>query len=96
MASNLIPIHLDKNTGGLVAKDPNTGFVASYTYEQNTPVLSWTIKHNSNTEDFILQVYNTSDKQIIPNEVVVVDINTVRVNFLVAQAGKATVVLFTN
>lgn len=94
MASNLIPIHLDKNTGELVAKDVDTGYTASFLYTQAVASLTWTIKHNSNTDDFILQVYNASGNQIIPNEVVVVDINTVRVDFLVAQAGKATIVLF--
>lgn len=94
MASNLIPLHLDKNTGGIVAKDVESGYTAGFLYTQSTPSLTWTIKHNTNTNDFILQVYNESGNQVIPNEVVVVDINTVRVNFLVAQAGKATIVLF--
>lgn len=94
MSSNLIPLHFDKNSGELVAKDTGTGYVASFLYTQNTPSLSWTINHNSSTDDFILQVYDTSGNQIIPNEVVVVGINTVRVDFLVAQAGKATIVLF--
>ena len=94
MASNLVPLHLDKNTGEWVAKDGSTRSTASFLFTQSLAILSWTIEHNNSTDNFILQVYDTSGNLIIPNEVVVVDINTVRVDFLVAQAGKATIVLF--
>ena len=94
MAANLIPLHLDKNSGEWVAKDLGTEFTTGFLFTQNTVSLTWTINHNSNTDNYILQVYDTSGNLIIPNEVVVVDINTVRVDFLVPQAGKATLVLF--
>jgi hypothetical protein len=100
--SNLIPLHLDKDTGEYVAKfrdtgtlPPGTSLTLGYTFVVIIPVTTWVIPHNNNTDNLVIQIYDTSNQLITPDQVDVTNVNTVTVHFAVPQAGKAQLVLFT-
>ena len=63
------------------------GFTTNFT--QASPATTWSFVHNLNTRNPIVQVYDTSYKQIIPNDIVGIDEATVEVRFDYGQAGYA-------
>jgi len=63
------------------------GFTVNFT--QSSAAATWSFVHNLNTRNPIVQVYDTTFKQIIPNEIVATDSATVEVRFDYNQAGYA-------
>ena len=63
------------------------GYTVQFT--QSSAATTWSFVHNLNTRNPIVQVYDTNYKQIIPNDIVGVDVNTAEVRFDYAQAGYA-------
>jgi len=55
---------------------------------------SWTIAHNLNSEEVIIQVFDETKKVIIPDVMQIIDANTIQIEFSTAQAGVARVVFF--
>lgn len=101
--SNLIPLHLDRETGAYVAKfrdhgtlPPGTSLTLGFTFTVIIPVTTWVIPHNQNTDNLVVQIYDTSNQLITPDQVDVTNVNTVTVHFATPQAGKAQLVLFTS
>jgi hypothetical protein len=47
--------------------------------------------HNIGNEDIIVQVYNESKLQIIPDEIEIIDMNSVAIRFNTLQSGKMVV-----
>ena len=60
----------------------------TYKHIQSSSSLIWTINHNKNSRDFTYSVYGSSNEPIIPNELEIVNDNTIRIYFTAAQAGK--------
>jgi len=52
---------------------------------------TWVVNHNLNTENAIVQVYDTSNYQVIPSSLRITDSNTVTITFPSAQSGYAVV-----
>ena len=102
--ANLVPLHIDKDTGKLVAKPitttggggggPPTG-ASGYIHEQPSASTTWTITHNQESTNLICQVYTLSGEMILPNSLTIVNINTVQITFAVPQDGSAHIVFFT-
>ncbi len=63
------------------------GFTVNFT--QSVAAATWSFVHNLNTRNPIVQVYDTTFKQILPNEIVATDSATVEVRFDYNQAGYA-------
>ena len=63
------------------------GFTTNMT--QTSAAATWSFVHNLNTRNPIIQVYNDSYNQIIPNEIVGIDSATVQIRFDYSQAGYA-------
>jgi hypothetical protein len=63
------------------------GFTTTLT--QAIPATTWSFTHNLNTRNPIVQVYDTSYNQIIPNQVVGVSLNLAEVRFDYPQNGFA-------
>lgn len=61
-----------------------------FTHDQPDPDESWTVAHGKDTKYFSYTLFDESGKQVIPNEVVIVDSNTVEFQFHVPIAGHAT------
>jgi hypothetical protein len=71
------------------------GSVASgFEFIQASPILIWNINHGGNTLRAAVTIYDTTNEQIWPQAVQVIDSNNVRVTFNSAQAGVALVILF--
>ncbi len=60
-----------------------------YVHQQPTSSDTWTIVHNLGTEDVLTQVFNVSGFQFLPDEIEIVDSNTVVVTFGATMPGKA-------
>jgi hypothetical protein len=75
---------------------PPTGFgnVYGYVHFQSVPTQIWTIPHNGTTTNILVQIYDLSSTSVIPNNVTILDPDTVQVDFVSDQAGKAIVILF--
>ena len=102
--ANLVPLHVDKDTGELVATT-NPGIVEvggggggsgadGFLHTQSVPSQAWVIVHGQATELLLAQVYTTAGDQIIPDEISIVDINTVEVTLSTPQTGRAHIVFF--
>lgn len=102
--ANLVPLHLDKDTGELVAtRNPGTGGgggpvvpgnAEGYLHIQNIASAVWSIPHNQATDLVLTQVYTTGGDLIIPDEITLVDINTVEITFTSPITGRAHLIFF--
>jgi hypothetical protein len=61
------------------------GYTVNFT--QATPATTWSFTHNLNTRNPIVQVYDTTYKQIIPNQIVAIDAFNAQVLFDFSQSG---------
>jgi hypothetical protein len=66
------------------------------TWEHMQPVAStlWTIVHNQNSLRPTVTIYDMDNSQIYPNEVQIVDANTITVSFNTADSGRAVILMF--
>lgn len=78
-------------TGGIPIWVPLTREVELYIHSQNPGAAVWNINHDLNTQFVLVQVYDSSNKNIIPNEIEIIDANNVKVTFSNAQIGRAVV-----
>lgn len=94
--SNLIPLHIDKNSGAIVAKQTagSSGLVTGYTFEQTVPTASWLIVHNKNTRNLLCQIYDPNGHLLIPDDITIININTISVNFTTPIIGSAHILFF--
>lgn len=97
--SNLVPLHIDKETGRIVASDKALGNIpigAAYGYyhQQVIAADTWTIVHNGSTMHTICQIYDTNNELILSDKVRIVDINTIEVIFGTPQDGLAHIIMF--
>ena len=71
---------------------PLTREITSYTHSQNTAATTWNITHSLNTTSIQVQVYDATNKLLIPDEVEATTANTATVTFGTAQSGRAVIV----
>jgi hypothetical protein len=98
MMPNLVPLHIDKDTGNIIARgiglggQPATGFL----YEQLAPSATWNISHNSNNDRVIVQVYDELGEFTLPDEILIVDLDNIRITFAAPMQGTAHILFFTS
>lgn len=75
---------------------PPAGFLQVWGYEHTQPTAStiWTIAHNLGTDKVVTKIYDTSNEEVFPNGVTILDVNTIQVDFFAAQDGRAQLLLF--
>jgi hypothetical protein len=76
------PITVDTGSGALAAAN----FTASFNNES-----TWTINHNLDYKYVLVQIFDSSDNQIIPEEITLVNNNTAQATFNSGVSGKAVV-----
>lgn len=93
-------IWFNKNTGELFicvdATENNAVWVKvnsvpidkKYKHIQTIPSDEWTIVHNKNSEDFTYNVFYMTGEEIIPDNITIIDNNSVKVKFNMAISGK--------
>ena len=62
-----------------------------YRHDQTVPALEWTIDHNLNSNFPIVQVYDASGNQVIPDNINCSNVNRVTVTFNMPVAGVASI-----
>lgn len=104
--ANLVPIHIDKETGELVAtgevitgpSSPGGGtggdLSPGFLYEQAAPASIWNIIHNSGSEQLVCQIYTPAGQFILPDNILIIDGDIVQVTFGVPQDGRAHLLFF--
>lgn len=95
--SNLIPVHIDKSTGKLVAKHLQTTAIATangYFFSVFVASSVWTIQHNLDTKQLIYQVFDSDYSQVFCDSFKILDDNTVELKWASPQAGYAHLILF--
>jgi len=71
---------------------PLTREITVYTHVQDSPAEEWTIRHDLNTTSVNIQVYGANNRMILPDELEIINANTVTATFGDAFAGKAVVI----
>ncbi len=96
--TNLVPLHIDKDTGDFVAKNLTgtsvPGGATGFVHEETTPITTWTVVHNMNSTQLICQIFDTSGELLLPDSLIINDVNMVTVNFAAPQDGKAHLMFF--
>lgn len=97
--ANLVPLHLDKDTGDIVARGGPTSSggaatASGFLYEQIVPAAVWPIPHNEENDKVLVQIYDEVGEFTLPNEILIVDINTVQITFNTPMAGTAHIMFF--
>lgn len=77
-----------------IINNPSSGNAYGYHHIQHAPTQVWMIVHNRGTVRASVTVYDMSFEQIIPQQVHIIDGNTIRVSFGSAISGSAVVMLF--
>lgn len=98
---NLVNVMLDKVTGKFIATKSEGGgggepgeSTKGYRHVVGVPADEWTIAHNRDSANVVVQVQDTDGNVIYPDEITVQDLNTIVVTFASPQDGVANVVFF--
>jgi hypothetical protein len=107
--ANLVPLNLDKDTGRIVALDGVSSGGSSgsdlplgcfetcgYIFTQVSPTNTWMVTHNTGLSNGHVQIFDNTNRYILPDEIMFVDANTVLVLFTAPMAGKAFLNLIDN
>ena len=100
--ANLIQLNLDKDTGKIVARGnvidvgglPSQAF--GYLYEQLVPGNPWNINHGQENDRVLVQIYDDTGEFIIPNEILIINLNNIQINFTSDMAGTAHIFFFSS
>lgn len=86
--------NLNSATPIIVGPTNSTGFISAprvITFVQSSPATTWTISHNFGDKNVLFNCYDTANKYLIPDTVILTSITTLTVTFTTAQAGSCTV-----
>jgi len=78
-------------TNGLPIWVPLTKELTMYAHTQSTSSAFWTIAHGLNTTGIQVQIFDNQGHVLIPDDVTIVDANTVTVSLGTAIVGRATI-----
>ena len=96
--ANLVVLHIDKETGKIVARGGRVGprFTSKgFLHEQLTPSALWPINHDCDSDLVIVQIYDITGNFILPERITIVDSDNVNVEFNVPIQGSAHITFFT-
>lgn len=68
--------------------------IKTHEHIQTAVLMSWTIVHGQNSRRPTVTIYDANDYQVLPGEVIIVDANTIRVEFSEPEVGRAIILLF--
>ena len=84
-------VYICAEFGSILMWVPLTNKINTYIHDQTTSSTSWSIVHNLNTTNPLVQVYDDDMTLIIPENVEVTDNNTVTVTLGTASVGRGIV-----
>ena len=85
-------VYICVGSGGLPVWVPLTREITAYTHVQAINSATWNIAHGLASTAVNIQIFDGSNRVIIPNEIEVIDGNNVQVTFGTALGGRAVVV----
>lgn len=95
--SNLFKVLWDSDTGEFIYSNINYDVeTTGYLHVQNNPSTEWIINHKKNNLIFVYQVFSEDREIIIPESVVIVDLNSIKINFNEAVTGLASIFFVTD
>jgi hypothetical protein len=68
--------------------------ILSYSHTQSTASTTWTIAHNLNKSSLAVEAFITIDgsiQTVIPNDVFIIDNNTIEIHWTTARTGSARI-----
>jgi hypothetical protein len=72
---------------------PLTNEITTKTIRADVAATTWTLTHNLNSATPVIQIYDTSSNQVIPDSIQIVTANEATVTFSSAMAGFAVIVI---
>ena len=102
--ANLVRLNLDRDTGRIVAGGTvesgggSGGPVVTsdgYLFTQGVASDLWTINHFAGTTNLLIQIFDSANNLVIPDNVELVNINTVEVTLSTPITGTARIIFFT-
>lgn len=72
----------------------STTSIKTHKHVQSVPSAVWTITHNQHSDCPTVTIYDETKSQVLPDEVIISDMNTVTVKFNTGIGGHAVVLLF--
>ena len=84
-----------ENAPSVAGTVPPVGAIQTWGYEHLQPVgaITWTITHSIGSDKVITQIYDDSQKLILPDDIDIYDANTVVITFTTPQTGRALLLL---
>lgn len=68
--------------------------IKTFEFTQVGQVATWNIVHNKNSMRPTVTIYDVTNHQVLPDEVIIVDANTIQVLFNTPIAGRAIILMF--
>lgn len=68
--------------------------IRTHEHVQASPLAFWTIAHGQNSWRPTVTIYDEINHQVLPDEVVIIDANTIQVQFNTPAIGRAIILLF--
>ena len=95
--ANLVPLNIDKETGKIVARGRpfgggspgGAGQGTGYLFEQIVDSDVWNIPHGQENDRVVIQVYDEVGEFTLPQSIVIVDLNNIRITFGAPMGGTA-------
>lgn len=84
-------VYICVTAGSLPVWVPLTREITAYTHNQSSANVTWNIAHNLNTTSVNVQVYDDTNRMIIPDEIEIVDATSAIITFDTAVTGRAIV-----
>lgn len=97
--ANLVPLHVDKDSGKIVARGGGIGGRATargFLYEQIVAASVWNIPHNKENDRVIVQIYDEVGEFTIPDKIDIIDINNIQITYGAPMAGTAHILFFSS
>lgn len=99
--ANLVPLHIDKESGKIVARGGaagGTGITTTrgFLYEQVIASDTWNIPHNKENDRVLVQVFDEVGEYTIPDKIDIIDINNIQITFGAPMTGTAHILFFSS
>jgi len=95
MSDNYSVIYLDMDTGNKLYLEKALGSgIAQFKYIQNVPAATWTLFHQQFSDKFVISITDENNEEIVPDSIVVFDLDTIAIHFSEPVMGKAILIIF--
>jgi hypothetical protein len=78
----------------LTSIDSQLSSVKTYEHIQTLAAKVWTVQHNKNSMRPTVSIFGVDNVQVLPDELLIVDANTIKISFNTPFSGRALVLMF--